>query len=118
LKPISQDTLNEIPPSHSDILYFFFVLAQTPSNLHWHFGSVSTGIEFDPITFGVSSTNFTFSPFTNEGCGVASDRFTGDLLFYSDGSKVIDNAHNIMPNGNSVLCSRSSIQPDKMKNPL
>jgi hypothetical protein len=89
------------------ILTFFifsFVLAQTPSKLHWHFGSVCTGIEFDPLTFGVSSTNFTFLPFTNEGPGVASNRFTGNLLLYNDGSKVIDNDHNMMPHGNSVLC--------------
>jgi hypothetical protein len=95
---------------------YSFVLAQTPSNLHWHFGSVSSGIEFDPITFGISSTNFNFSSNTNEGCGVASDRFTGDLLFYSDGSKVIDNAHNIMPNGNGVLCCQQRIRPDKTNN--
>ncbi|MFN8277123.1 MAG: gliding motility-associated C-terminal domain-containing protein [Chitinophagales bacterium] len=38
-----------------------------------------------------------------EGCATVSDQNNGDLLFYTDGLKIWDRTHQIMPNGSGLL---------------
>lgn len=46
---------------------------------------------------------------THEGCSTISD-INGNLLFYSDGIKVWDKTHQIMPNGEGLMGHASSTQ--------
>ena len=46
---------------------------------------------------------------THEGCSSISDQ-NGNLLFYSDGIRVWDKAHRLMPNGTGLLGHESSTQ--------
>jgi hypothetical protein len=46
----------------------------------------------------------------SEGCSVMSDA-TGNLLFYTDGTKVWNKNHVVMPNGNGLQGGASSTQP-------
>ena len=46
---------------------------------------------------------------TDEGCSAMSDK-NGNLLMYTDGLKVLDKTHNIMPNGSVLQGNSSSTQ--------
>nr|MBK9652197.1 T9SS type A sorting domain-containing protein [Bacteroidota bacterium] len=46
---------------------------------------------------------------TDEGCSAMSDK-NGNLLMYTDGLKVLDKTHNIMPNGSGLQGNSSSTQ--------
>ena len=90
------------------LLFFFLssfcVLGQGEAN-NWYFGSYA-GLTFNtipptPLTNGVLSTS--------EGCATISD-VNGNLLFYTDGIRVYDRNHILMPNGNGLLGHPSSAQ--------
>lgn len=88
------------------ILIFFssFCFAQGEAN-NWYFGE-NAGLNFNsgaptPATGGRLNTF--------EGCSSFSDK-DGNLLFYSDGTKVWDRNHDVMPGGNSLLGDSSSTQ--------
>ena len=74
-------------------------------NKVWYFGSAA-GLDFNtsPPTI---LTNGAMS--TSEGCASIANS-SGSLLFYTDGTKVIDNSHAIMANGNGLFGSPSSSQ--------
>jgi len=63
----------------------------------WYFGA-QAGLDFNPGK-PVALTNGKLN--TNEGCTSISTP-EGRLLFYSDGIKVYDSTHNIMPNGSDL----------------
>ena len=76
-------------------------------NNNWYFGK-KAGITFntsdgEPVALDNSQMN------TLEGTAVASDK-DGNLLFYTDGSKVWTKDHTIMKNGYSLKGSRTSSQ--------
>jgi gliding motility-associated-like protein len=83
---------------------FFLLLFLSPivtwaqrENNHWTFG-YQLGLQFDtgvPVFFPNSVQ-------TAEGCAAVSNS-NGQLLFYSNGNKVFDANHNVMPNGNGLL---------------
>lgn len=82
-----------------------FCIGQREANT-WCFGSYA-GIHFNtpdgkPVSFTGSKMR------TTEGCASISDPKTGQLLFYTDGNKVWDRAHNLMPNGTGLLGHISS----------
>ncbi|HSQ45612.1 MAG TPA: immunoglobulin domain-containing protein, partial [Lutibacter sp.] len=80
------------------------VLAQGEANF-WYFGQQG-GLNFN----GGTATVATGSQInTNEGCASFSNA-TGNLLFYTDGIKVWNKNHNIMPNGTNLLGNPSSSQ--------
>ena len=81
-----------------------FVLSQSEGNV-WYFGQ-NAGIDFNSGS-PVALTNSAMS--TEEGCSSISDSI-GNLLFYTDGTTIYDNTHNIMLNGNALLGSFSSTQ--------
>lgn len=61
---------------------------------HWYFGNYA-GLDFSSGT-PVIDTNGQIA--TIEGCSSISDEY-GNLLFYTDGMRIYDSTHNIMPNG-------------------
>ena len=79
--------------------------AQKRAN-YWHFGN-GAGFDFssgDPV--GITSA-FDFS--VEEGTSSISSE-AGDLLLYSDGSKVYDATSSLMPNGTGLSGNGSSQQ--------
>lgn len=78
-------------------------LAQKENNI-WAFG-YHLGLDFNRggPSFTATSIN------ALEGCAAVSDR-AGNLLFYSDGVRVFDRTHSIMPNGSGLLGSPTSTQ--------
>lgn len=88
---------------------FVTALGQQESSL-WLFGPTDLGIKFDEVTKEPSVFTGKFTPYSSEGCSVISDPFTGNLLYYSDGLRVIDRSHQVMPNGNGLFGDVSSAQ--------
>lgn len=70
--------------------------AQKQNNT-WCFGD-SVGLDFNGPTPVPSTT----SMLSREGAASISDRNTGNLLFYTDGVKIWNNTHAVMPNGNGI----------------
>lgn len=92
------------------LLYLIFLQAlllqaQGGPGSIWYFG-YQAGLDFSSGT-AVALTNGQIN--TNEGCSVISD-CNGNLLFYTDGQKVWDKNHNLMPNGKGLLGDWSSTQ--------
>jgi gliding motility-associated-like protein len=83
----------------------FFVFSQSPAGI-WYFGE-KAGINFNLGTAPVSITDGEM--ITYEGCATLCDSY-GNLLFYTDGIKVWNKNHVIMPNGNSLQGNSSSTQ--------
>jgi len=69
---------------------------------NWHFGTTSKGLYFSPSAIP-SVTNISYTPYGAEGCSVLSDPTTGALKFYTDGIRVVDAGHVLMPNGSGLL---------------
>jgi len=65
---------------------------------HWQFGD-SCAIDFSSGTPVTSTCAIN----TNEGCASISDPNTGQLLFYTDGTKAWDKNNNQMPNGFGMI---------------
>lgn len=86
------------------LIWLLFAHAQKES-ANWYFG-FNAGLNFDtnlaiPLLDG--------QLVTNEGCATISNK-KGELLFYTDGGKVWDKNHRIMPNGEGLLGNFSSTQ--------
>lgn len=87
-------------------LAFLFINGNLFSQLegsNWYFGRYA-GLDFSsgtPVPIFDGSLN------TSEGCSSVSDK-NGNLLFYTEGSIVYDQNHNIMPNGTGLLGHSSS----------
>lgn len=78
--------------------------AQNESNI-WYFGSYA-GLDFNsgsPVVLSNSQME------TFEATATISDSF-GQLLFYSDGVRIWNRIHQVMPNGTDLLGSSSSSQ--------
>ena len=91
------------------ILITGHTLAQKQGNI-WYFGD-SAGLDFNSGTpVAITDGQINFGTFThNEGATVISDT-TGAFLFYSNGEKVWNRNHQIMPNGDSLMGHGSSTQ--------
>ena len=74
---------------------------------NWYFG-FGGGIKFNQNNNSVSSVN-DGQLFTNEGCATISDS-SGNLLFYTDGSRVWNKNHTTMMNGLGLFGDSSSTQ--------
>lgn len=66
-------------------------------NNNWCIGN-KAGIDFN----GASPVAFTSAINCDEGSATVSDRHTGQLLFYTDGVRIWNRAHAIMPNGSGI----------------
>jgi gliding motility-associated-like protein len=91
------------------ILLFIYSIASGQGEANnWIFG-YGSGVKFsqsDPSTI-TSSSQIKLN--TQEGCSSFSDT-NGNLIFYSDGNRVWDANHNIMPNGRNLKGNSSSTQ--------
>jgi gliding motility-associated-like protein len=82
-----------------------FSFAQKEGNI-WYFGN-KAGVDFNsgnPVAVLTSAMN------TGHGCACISDRCSGEILFYTDGSSVWDSTNQIMPNGTGLKGDRLSTQ--------
>jgi hypothetical protein len=70
---------------------------------HWFFGD-GAGLDFSS---GQAVADTSGSLYTAEGCSVMSDT-AGNLLFYTNGIKVWNKNHQVMPNGDSLDAGGSS----------
>lgn len=88
-------------------LFFFSFTgyAQKEGNI-WYFGR-NAGIDFNvnpPKVLLDGKIN------TREGVATISDKKTGDLLFYTEGTKIWDRSQQVMPNGDGLMGDYSSTQ--------
>ncbi len=89
-------------------------LLVSKSNNTWYFGGYNTNLTLDPggIDFNPASpvalTNGNMN--AHEGCATISDADNGSLLFYTNGVKVWDNTHAVMPNGTGLFGGISTAQ--------
>lgn len=103
--------------SLNSILILFFLstlstaFAQDLRRNNWYFGNSSDGIRFNRSDNTASSITGQATPFGTGGSSVASDPSNANLLFYSDGAKVYDACHGIMPNGNGLTANNLANQP-------
>jgi hypothetical protein len=96
------------------IIYLFCFLpllgiAQKQGNI-WYFGT-HAGLDFNSGIPVPLSNGQTYTPDGTpiEGTAVMSDN-TGLLLFYTNGNKIWNKNHQLMPNGDSILSTFSSTQ--------
>ena len=85
-------------------LFNGFSFSQSQTNI-WYFGK-HAGLDFNsgkpvPLTDGQINSF--------EGCATMSDSL-GNLLFYTDGMKIWNAEHEIMPNGEEILGDTSSTE--------
>ncbi len=89
----------------STLLFSFNLLfAQKEANI-WYFGTKG-GIDFNS---GSPVPLLNGQLISQEGCATICDR-NGNLLFYTDGTRVWNKAHTIMPNGNGLGGNYSATQ--------
>lgn len=89
-------------------------IGQNLAQHNWYFGSTSAGIRFNRGTNLPQQVNdqvVPVPPFGTGGSAVATDPATSNLLFYSDGSRVYDAFHLLMPNGGGLLGNVAGNQP-------
>ena len=73
---------------------------------HWYFGNFA-GLEFNT---GTPQALDNGALDTTEGCSAISDKDTGALLFYTEGTTIWNRNHEVMLNGTGLLGSLSSTQ--------
>ncbi len=73
-----------------------FVSAQNYTRYNWYFGNSQYGILFNKSDDQPNQTDTQATPFGKGASSVATDRISGDLLFYTDGDFVFDASHNTM----------------------
>jgi gliding motility-associated-like protein len=79
-------------------------------NYMWLFGTTDRGIQFNHATQLPSVIRTKHLPYSSEGNSVICNPATGGLLFYTNGIKVIDSTHRVMPNGTNLAGKPSSAQ--------
>ena len=94
-------------------LLFFFSISYILSNAQkqgniWYFGQLA-GLDFKNDTpIAIHSGKITFATH-NEGTACISDS-SGKIIMYTDGEKIWNRQHNLMPNGIGLLGSYSTTQ--------
>ncbi|HET6244063.1 MAG: gliding motility-associated C-terminal domain-containing protein [Bacteroidetes bacterium] len=87
-----------------NVFFVFSALAQKENNI-WYFGE-KAGLDFNGVNpLGLIDGELN----TLEGCASVSD-FMGNLLFYTDGVKIWNRLHAVMPNGDSLMGNYNSTQ--------
>ncbi|NQZ74863.1 MAG: gliding motility-associated C-terminal domain-containing protein [Ekhidna sp.] len=76
--------------------------AQNITETRWYFGNSAENIVFDPNGREVFLQSDQATPFGLGGSATITDQFTGNLLFYSDGSAVYDVSHSVVPGGSGL----------------
>ena len=91
-------------------ILLFLILVVTPlfaqrETANWFFGT-NAGLNFNT---GIPETLIDGQISTTEGCSTVSDS-SGELLFYTNGDRVLNKTHSTMSNGYGLLGHRSSSQ--------
>lgn len=68
----------------------------------WYFGNSTAGMSFNASNVPTSLNN-KYTPFGAEGCFVATNPNTGELMFYTSGNTIINKNHVPMQNGTLVF---------------
>ena len=76
----------------------------------WYFSTTQKGLYFDLVNDNVSITNDHAPMDAGGGNGVAVDSLTGNVMFYSNGFKVWDKTHQLMPNGTNLNGDINTVQ--------
>lgn len=97
-------------------IFSFNSIAQDYSKHNWYFGSSQYGILFNKSDDQPNQTDTQATPFGDAASAVATDRVSGDLLFYTDGEYVYDASHTLMSgwtglNGNTSANQSVAISP-------
>lgn len=98
---------------------FFLVLmacglsaqSQNLAQHNWYFGNSTNAIRFNRATNKAFTVNNKAVPFGTGGSAVATDPATANLLFYTDGAKVYNTNHIVMPNGSGLTANTLANQP-------
>ncbi|MBX2898541.1 MAG: PKD domain-containing protein [Cyclobacteriaceae bacterium] len=85
--------------------------AQDLSRHNWYFGNSANGIRFNRATNVAQRVTNQALPFAQGGAAVATDAATANLLFYTDGIRVYDATHTLMPNGTGLNAQPNANQP-------
>ncbi len=106
---MTKDTrMNLTPYLQENGKYFFFIFcflfsallsAQNVTETRWYFGNSAENLVFDRNGRDVYLQTDQSSAFGSGGAVTITDQFTGNLLFYSDGSQVFDVSHSLTPTG-------------------
>jgi len=83
-----------------------FSQQQAQQASYWYFGG-NAGIKFDTSGNVTALTNGQLN--TTEGCATISDT-NGNLMFYTDGIKIWNRNHVVMPNGSGLMGNASTSQ--------
>ncbi len=89
------------------IVIWFVVLglfsqAQNVTETRWYFGNSAENLVFDRNGRDVYLQTDQATPFGNAGAVTITDQFTGNLLFYTDGTQVFDVSHALTPGGTGL----------------
>lgn len=76
--------------------------AQNTTETRWYFGNSPENLVFDRNGRDVNLETNQATPFGNAGAVTITDQFTGNLLFYTDGTQIFDASHNLVPNATSL----------------
>ncbi len=83
----------------SALLLFPAIIGYSQYQDHiWYFGNSTAGLSFDANNVP-SGLNNKYTPFGAEGCFVATNPNTGELMFYTSGNTIINKNHVPMQNG-------------------
>ena len=82
--------------------------SQNLERYNWYFGNSTQAIRFNR-TSGKPALTTMAIPFGLAGNSTASDPNNANLLFYTDGSRVYDGSHLLMPNGTGLTADRKSV---------
>lgn len=85
--------------------------SQDLSQHNWYFGNSTQGIRFNRATNVAQPVTNQAIPFSRGGAAVATDPVTANLLFYTDGVRVYDACHLLMPNGSGLNGQPDTNQP-------
>lgn len=75
---------------------------QNITETRWYFGNSTENLIFDRNGRDVYLQNDQSITFLNGGGATITDQFTGNLLFYTDGTSVYDVSHSIVPSGTGL----------------
>jgi len=84
--------------------------SQNLERYNWYFGSSAQAVRFNRTTT-LPSVVTKAIPFGAGGSSTASDPLNANLLFYTDGSRVYDAKHTVMPNGTGLTANTVGNQP-------
>lgn len=94
------------------VILFILVIKGTlfsqKERVNWHFSTTNAGLYFNLSNSSVNTVNNYYTPYLASGSSVVSNSSNGTLQFYTDGKKVVDASHQIMPNGNGLMSGNAT----------